>query len=124
MEITSFPFLNQEELLPIYSLFSDMDNFSVNQSSKKRRRQDGDGDDQSQSSFDGNDLLKLPFWYDQEEKQQHWVMDSNQENANFEADFKREFGVSDESFPQFDIAAKNPRRSAVENAASASPAKG
>lgn len=127
MEISSFPFLNQEELLPIYGLFSEMDSFSVNQSSQKRRRQDGDGDDddQIQSSFDGNDLLKLPFWFDHEEKQQQWVMDSN---SNFEADFKREFRGSDENFPQFDIAVKKPRRSAAENAAvavaSASPAKG
>lgn len=119
MEITSFPFLNQEELLPIFNLFSDMDHtntFSVNQSPKKRRRQDENHIDQSQfnniSFNDGNDLLKLPCWYEtQEESQENWIMDSEK------AEPTAEFHLSDQNLTQF---SKKPRRSTTENG---SPAK-
>ncbi|KAG7021950.1 Protein ALP1-like protein, partial [Cucurbita argyrosperma subsp. argyrosperma] len=114
MEISSFPFLNQDDLLPIFNLFSEMDdNFSVNQSPKKRRRQNDDDDDHqtqfNKTSFDDDELLKLPFWFD-DDKQQHWIMEQ-----------KPEFQVSDENLTQF--VPKKPRRATPENTHS-SPAKG
>uniref|UniRef100_A0A9I9E687 DDE Tnp4 domain-containing protein n=1 Tax=Cucumis melo TaxID=3656 RepID=A0A9I9E687_CUCME len=115
MEISSFPFLNQEEFLPIFNLFSDMDNnpttpFNVNPTPKKRRRSDPNSDDFNNFSFtDENDeptddpLLKLPCWFDpQPESPQSWLMDSQKPKPT------NDFHLSDQ-IP------KKPRRASPEN---------
>ncbi|XP_012076974.1 protein ALP1-like [Jatropha curcas] len=115
MEISSFPFLNQDEISHFYSLFQDMDTsatgtgaFGVNNDLKKRKRkgdeEDGDGnkdpfqqhdkqDDLKKSAM--RDILASLLMLDEEEKQeqQQWVIDSQQDRTLFDSNYKRKVEV-------------------------------
>ncbi|KAL5572429.1 hypothetical protein UlMin_022026 [Ulmus minor] len=100
MEIGSFPFLNQEEFSHFYSLFPEMEDSNVNVESKKRRRKDEEDEDmeglKKKSQF--RDILTSLILLDEEEKQEEnqWAIESEQEKASFELNFKQESRAMDE----------------------------
>ncbi|KAJ7955920.1 Harbinger transposase-derived nuclease [Quillaja saponaria] len=109
MEISSIPFLNQEDFSHLYSLFQEMDNFNVNNSSKKRRRKDeegegGDGnggkDDLKKNTF--KDILSSLVLFDEEEKHEEElrVMEFQQDMALFEANYKQQAQVMNDYYTQ------------------------
>ncbi|XP_059633153.1 protein ALP1-like [Cornus florida] len=66
MEISSFPFLDQEDYYPIHSLFQEIDTDNT----KKRQRTDtvGDDDDQLSKKTSIKEILTTLLFLDQEEK--------------------------------------------------------
>lgn len=108
MEISSFPLLNQEDISYFYSLFQDMDttnggNSTVNNDLKKRKRRgEDDGGDGNKDPFQQSkeedlkksamrDIFASLLMLDEEEKQeqQQWVIDSQQDKALFDSNYKR-----------------------------------
>ncbi|CAL9003654.1 unnamed protein product, partial [Prunus brigantina] len=69
MEITSFPFLSQEDYSHIFTLFPDMDDFDINGEGglKKRRRKEEDGNNNNGPM---SDILTTLILLDEEEKQE------------------------------------------------------
>lgn len=96
MEISSFPFLNQEDFAHFFSLFPEMDDFNVNNNSpSKRRRKDEEGNDADAEGLKKSaltDLLASLIMLDEEEKQEQdqWVVESQQDRALIESKNKRE----------------------------------
>ncbi|KAG6740542.1 protein ALP1-like [Populus alba x Populus x berolinensis] len=106
MEISPFPFLNQEEISHLYSsLFQDMDNNSLTSNDNinanlKRRRKDGEDDEdklgglrkaKSNNNSLMSDILTSLILLDEEEKQEHqqWVIESQHDKATFDWNHKR-----------------------------------
>jgi len=102
MEISSFPFLSQEDFSHLYTLLPEIEDFNMNNNNnsnnKKRRRKDDD--DEEENEFD-NEGLKKNAWreiltslimLDEEEKQEHeqWAAESQQDWAFIQSKNKRE----------------------------------
>lgn len=101
MEISSFPFLNQEEFSHLFSLFPEMEDFNSNNnnnnnnSTKKRRRKDEEVNEFDSEGLKKNalrDILTSLIMLDEEEKQEQeeWAVESQQDRAFIEAKNKRE----------------------------------
>ncbi|KAF5726072.1 hypothetical protein HS088_TW23G00812 [Tripterygium wilfordii] len=105
MELTTFPFLNQEEISHFYSLFQDLEGcFNGNTNLKKRRREDDEGDNNkknNQSDKEGtkmsalNDILASLIMFNEEEEieQNQWVIESQQDKGLFDANSKQKIQV-------------------------------
>ncbi|XP_006372028.1 protein ALP1-like [Populus trichocarpa] len=106
MEISPFPFLNQEEISHLCSsLFQDMDNNSLTSNDNinanlKRRRKDGEDDEdklgglrkaKSNNNSLMSDILTSLILLDEEEKQGHqqWAIESQHDKAAFDWNHKR-----------------------------------
>lgn len=98
MEISSYPFLNQDDFSHFYSLFPEMDELGMNNDSKKRRRKDeeeNNGDGDGKEGFGNNpfrDILTSLILFDEEEKheQKQREFDFQQEVASFDSNFNLE----------------------------------
>lgn len=97
MEISSFPFLNQEEISHFCSLLQDMDDNDLRK--RKRKDDDDDGDENPfQQGNKGDDLKKSPMpdilasllLLDEEERQeqQQWDSEFQQSKAFFDSNYK------------------------------------
>lgn len=130
MEISSFPYLNQDDFSHFYSLFPEMDDLGVNNDSKKRRRNDEE-DDNKNAPF--RDILTSIILLDEEEKQEQKQreIDFRQDFSSFDSNFKLETQVMNDygleikqHYSQLEdldqSRTKRARRSAVAAAAAAS----
>nr|XP_023890080.1 protein ALP1-like [Quercus suber]POE63977.1 protein alp1-like [Quercus suber] len=99
MEITSFPFLNQEDFSLFFTSFQEMDNVNVNgnnnsnnNNNKKRQRKGEDfnyyyDDEETKKKSSGfTDILASIMLLDEEEKQEQelWFMEDQQDKALFD----------------------------------------
>ncbi|KAF9683165.1 hypothetical protein SADUNF_Sadunf05G0184100 [Salix dunnii] len=101
MEISPFPFLNQEEISHLYSLFQDIDSSTLATNSNaylKRRRKDGEEDESGWKNIkSGNnnsvmsDILSSLILLDEEEKQeyQQWAIESQLDKAALDWNHKQ-----------------------------------
>lgn len=112
MEISSFPFLNQDEISHFYTLFQDMDtnvtglNGNLGVNNKRKRKGDDEDGDGNQDPFQlqqeedlkksaMRDILASLLMLDEEEKQeqQRSLIDSQQDKALFDLNYKRKVQV-------------------------------
>lgn len=138
MEISSFPFLNQEDCSHFYSLFQDMENFNVNASPRKRQRKDDEVSDKEETKKTAlRDILTSLILLDEQEKEEKegWVMEAQQDKSLFEANHKQKTRATSEYYSQLqnhysDVdkldtsRTKRARRSASASAAAAAVAAG
>ncbi|XP_031255699.1 protein ALP1-like [Pistacia vera] len=101
MEITPFPFLNQEEFSHFLGLFPEMDNGNTNL--KKRRRKEDEeqkGEELNKSAW--SDILTSLIMLDEEEKreQEQWSTQSHQDEALLEDNQKRTNHAMNDYFTQ------------------------
>lgn len=101
MEISPFPFLNQEEISHLYSLFQDIDSNTLATNSNahlKRRRKDGEEDESgwkkiksSNNNSVMSDILSSLILLDEEEKQeyQQWAIESQLDKAALDWNHKQ-----------------------------------
>ncbi|XP_042972470.1 protein ALP1-like [Carya illinoinensis] len=107
MEISSFPFLNQEDHSYHYSLFQEMENFNVNKNSIKRRRKESGGGNKEETTENAlkDMLLSSLVLLGEEEKQdqeQRWVLDAQQDKALFEADNEEKTPAMNDFYSQLE----------------------
>lgn len=141
MEISSSPFLSQEDCSHFYSLFEDMEeNFNVNANPKKRQRKDDDVSDKEETKKTAlRDILTSIILLDEQEKQEReqerWVMETQQDKSLFEANHEQKIQVTTEYYSQLQnhysdvdnldtVRTKRARRSASASAAAAAVAAG
>ncbi|XP_065849088.1 protein ALP1-like [Euphorbia lathyris] len=106
MEISSFPFLNQEEISHFYSLFQDMDNTTAATNSTKRKREEDDhGEekgnkkpfqkDESLTKSALRDVLASIMMLDEEEKQElhQWDFETQQDKAFIDSNYRKSVQV-------------------------------
>ncbi|KAI9112485.1 hypothetical protein K1719_016408 [Acacia pycnantha] len=145
MEITSVPFLNQEDYSHFYNLYSEMDSYlGVNNNANKRGRSDEEGgDDGRRNSNDYDDLKKNSLrdiftsliLLDEEDKQEDKkrAMESEQDRVMFDYNHKQQAQAMNDYYVQFQdhysqmdefdhSRTKRARRSATAMSASASAA--
>ncbi|KAJ4708689.1 Harbinger transposase-derived nuclease [Melia azedarach] len=123
MEVTPFPFLNQEEYSHILGLFSEMEDRNNNNNSgfngnnnlnKRRRNDDDDGDQQKgsdkqqqelKSSAAWSDILTSIILLDEEEKreQEQFSVESHQDKILFDDNSKRKTRAMDEYGHQLQV---------------------
>ncbi|XP_021804919.1 protein ALP1-like [Prunus avium] len=91
MEITSFPFLSQEDYSHFYTLFPDMDDFEINGEGglKKRRRKEDDSNNNNNGAM--SDILTTLILLDEEEKQEQeeFFVQTQQEKSILEANHRQ-----------------------------------
>ncbi|KAL3593001.1 hypothetical protein D5086_011641 [Populus alba] len=101
MEISPFPFLNQEEISHLHSLFQDIDSNTLATNSNahlKRRRKDGEEDESGWKKIKSSknnpvmsDILSSLLLLDEEEKQeyQQWAIESQLDKAALDWNHKQ-----------------------------------
>ncbi|XP_018844935.1 protein ALP1-like [Juglans regia] len=107
MEISSFPFLNQEDHSYLYSLFQETENFNVNKKSIKRRRKESGGgnkEETKQSALRDMLLGSLGLLGEEEKQDQErgWVLNAQQDKALFEADNKENTRAMNDFYSQLE----------------------
>ncbi|KAI4335264.1 hypothetical protein L6164_013928 [Bauhinia variegata] len=113
MEISLVPFLSQEDYSHLYTLFPEMDSaFNLNTNTKKRQRKDDEGGGRGNNDGSSGELMKNNnslqdilaslLLLDEEEnrEQEKWLMESEQDKATFQVNFKQQSQAMNDYYTQ------------------------